>query len=73
MASGTDATQQALFKDADKYCKIILGRVSRSHGCMTCLGFTVVALALGAVVLSPNMEPWDLKKLLVALSSQHSF
>ncbi|KAI4357613.1 hypothetical protein L6164_001552 [Bauhinia variegata] len=63
LASGSDATQQALYKDADEYSKILLGRVSRGHGCITCLTFTVVALAAGAVFLSPNIESWDLKKL----------
>ena len=62
--SETDAARHAHFKDADKYCKIILGRVSRSHGCMTCLTFTVLALAVGAAVsLSPNLESLDFKKL----------
>lgn len=72
-ASGTDATQGALFKDADKYCKIVIGRVSRSHGRVTCLTFTAVVLVLGAAALSPNMGSWDLKKLSVALTSQLSF
>lgn len=73
LASGTDATQQALFKDADKYCKIILGRVSQSHGCKTCMTFTVIALAVGVFFLSPNMESWDLKKLSEAFNSHSGF
>ncbi|XP_020222454.1 uncharacterized protein LOC109804938 [Cajanus cajan] len=63
LAAETDAAHHAHFKDADKYCKIILGRVSRSHG-RTCLTITVLALAVGAAVfLSPNMESLDFKKL----------
>ncbi|XP_028775520.1 transmembrane protein 214 isoform X2 [Neltuma alba] len=73
LSSGTDAAQLALIEDADKCSKIILGRVSRSHGCMTCLTFTAVALALGAVAFSPSMGTWDLRKLSVALSSQLTF
>ncbi|XP_027341765.1 uncharacterized protein LOC113854762 isoform X1 [Abrus precatorius] len=71
LATEGDAARHALFKDADKYCKIILGRVSRSHGCTTCLTFTVLALAVGAVLLSPNMESLDFKKLSVLFNSQY--
>lgn len=64
LTTETDAAHHAHFKDADKYCKIILGRVSRSHGCTTCLTFTVLALAVGAAVfLTPGMESLDFKKL----------
>ncbi|XP_061338477.1 uncharacterized protein LOC133285282 isoform X1 [Gastrolobium bilobum] len=70
LATGTDAARLALFKDADKYCKIILGRVSRSHGC-TCLTFTVLALAVGAVLLSSNTESLDFKKLSVIFNSPY--
>ncbi|KHN46086.1 Transmembrane protein 214 [Glycine soja] len=70
--SETDAARHAHFKDADKYCKIILGRVSRSHGCMTCLTFTVLALAVGAAVsFSPNLESLDFKKLSELFNVQH--
>ncbi|KAK7359491.1 hypothetical protein VNO77_01451 [Canavalia gladiata] len=71
LATEDDAAHHAFFKDADKYCKIILGRVSRSHGCTTCLTFTVLALAVGAVVLSPNLESLDFKKFSVVFNSQH--
>ncbi|KAK7283992.1 hypothetical protein RIF29_13743 [Crotalaria pallida] len=71
LATGTDAARQALLKDADKYSKLILGRVSRGHGCVTCLTFTVLALAVGAVALSPNAAEYlDFKKLSVLLNSQ---
>ncbi|TKY59793.1 Transmembrane protein 214-A [Spatholobus suberectus] len=72
LATETDATCHAHFKDADKYCKIILGRVSRSHGCTICLTFTVLALAVGAAVFSsPNMESLDFKKLYEVFNLQH--
>ena len=72
---GDDAAHQALLKDADKYCKGILGRVSRGHGCMKSLTFVVIAaIAVGAAALmSPNRESWDLKKLSVLFSSSPSF
>ncbi|BAT74254.1 uncharacterized protein HKW66_Vig0003910 [Vigna angularis] len=72
LASETDAARHAYFKDADKYCKIILGRVSRSHGCTSCLTLTVLALAVGAaVLLSPGMESLDFKKLSEVFNSQY--
>ncbi|CAL0329772.1 unnamed protein product [Lupinus luteus] len=71
LATVTDDARQALFKDADKYSKLILGRVSGGHGCVTCLTFTVLAAAVGAFVLSPNMvEYLDFKKLPLVFNSQ---
>jgi len=70
LTTETDAAHQALVKDADKYCKIISGRVSQSHGCRSFFTFTVLAVAVGAVVLYPNMESLDFKKLAVAFNSQ---
>ncbi|GAU32190.1 hypothetical protein TSUD_68610 [Trifolium subterraneum] len=47
------APHHAHFKDADKYCKIIAGRVSQGLGCKAaCLTFAVLASAV--VVLYPN-------------------
>ncbi|MCI30655.1 transmembrane protein 214-A, partial [Trifolium medium] len=63
LATETDAAHHAHFKDADKYCKIISGRVSQGHGCKACLTFTVLAVAVGAVVLYPNLESLDFKNL----------
>ncbi|KAF8378608.1 hypothetical protein HHK36_029956 [Tetracentron sinense] len=65
LASGEDAAQQPSFKDADKYCKVFLGRLSRGNGCMKSLVFAFIALTVGAVVVPPNMESWDWNKLSV--------
>ncbi|KAH7516319.1 hypothetical protein FEM48_Zijuj10G0122500 [Ziziphus jujuba var. spinosa] len=76
LAGGADsaaAAQQALLKDADKYCKGLLGKVSRGNGCLKSVAFVIVALGVGAAVLSPNMESWDFKKLSVALGTLKSF
>ncbi|PON87381.1 hypothetical protein TorRG33x02_168730 [Trema orientale] len=73
LATGADAAQQALFKDADKYSKLILGRVSRGHGCIKSTAIVVIALAVGAAVISPNIESWDWKKLSLAFNSPVSF
>ncbi|KAJ4835245.1 hypothetical protein Tsubulata_026673 [Turnera subulata] len=70
LESGVDGARQSLFKDADKYCKILLGKLSRGHGCLKGMAFAVVALAVGAVVMSPNMESLDWDKLSVFVNSQ---
>lgn len=72
LAGGEDAARQSLFKDADKYCKLILGRLSRGHGCLKSMVFVIIACGVGAAVMSPSMESWDWNKLSV-LFSQQSF
>ena len=69
MNSGEDAAGQVLLQDADKYCKHISGKLSRGHGCMKTLAFGVVAFAVGAAVVSPNLDAWDWNKLSVVFSS----
>ena len=69
MSSGADAAKQALFLDADKYCKHVSGKLLRGHRCMKTLAFIVVAFAVGAAVVSPNMDAWDWNKLSVVFSS----
>ncbi|KAL3644711.1 hypothetical protein CASFOL_009891 [Castilleja foliolosa] len=66
--SGVDATY---FKDADKYCKAILSRLSSGFSCAKTAFFTVALLAVGAAVVSPNLDVLDWNKLLV-LFNQHS-
>lgn len=73
LASGADAAHHARFKDADKYCKAILGRVSRGYGCVKSVAFAVVAMAVGAAIMSSNMESLDWKKFSVVFSSPQSF
>ncbi|XP_057962000.1 uncharacterized protein LOC131153601 isoform X2 [Malania oleifera] len=70
-----DAAHQQLFKEADKYCKVMLGRLSRGHRCMKGVGYAALAVAVGALLqlLSPEMESWDWDKLSVLFSSRNSF
>lgn len=68
MNSGADAGKQALFHDLDKYCKHISGKLSRGHGCMK-LAFGVIAIAVGAAIISPNVDALDWKRLSVVFSS----
>ncbi|OMO60655.1 hypothetical protein CCACVL1_23982 [Corchorus capsularis] len=69
IGSEADAAKQALYQEADKYCKNISGKLSRGHGCLKALAFVVIAVGVGAVVTSPNMDSLDLNKLSVFFSS----
>lgn len=71
--AGESSGQAALLKDANKYCKVILGRLSRGHGCVKALVFVAVAMAVGAAVMSSNVESFDWKTVSVMLSSFQSF
>ncbi|KAI8536478.1 hypothetical protein RHMOL_Rhmol10G0260300 [Rhododendron molle] len=65
LATEEDATRLASFKDAQKHCNVLMGRLSRNHGCMKGMVLMSIALAVGAAVVSQNMHSSDLKKLLV--------
>ncbi|XP_065855870.1 uncharacterized protein [Euphorbia lathyris] len=67
IASGEDG---AVLKEADKYCKLIQGKSSRGGCCSKGMAFAVIALAVGAAVISPNVESWDLKNLVIMVNSQ---
>ncbi|KAH6802219.1 transmembrane protein of unknown function DUF2359 [Perilla frutescens var. frutescens] len=64
LSGEVDAGHQALFKDADKYCKTILGRLSSGHGCVKAMVFTIAVLAVGAAVVLPKLDEWDFNKFL---------
>ncbi|KAE8654441.1 putative ubiquitin-conjugating enzyme E2 26-like isoform X1 [Hibiscus syriacus] len=64
-----DAARQSLFQDADKYCKIISGKLSRGHGCLKALGLVVVLVAVGAAFVSPSIDAPDWDKLSEAFST----
>ncbi|XVF71427.1 hypothetical protein PTKIN_Ptkin12aG0036500 [Pterospermum kingtungense] len=53
----------ALLKEAEKYCKLILGRLSKGHGCLKGMLFASIAIAAGAAVMSQNVQSLDLDKL----------
>lgn len=72
MASEEEDGRQSIYKEADKYAKAILNRVSRGHGCLKSMAFIVIALGVGAAVMSPNIESLDWEKL-TAFIPQHSF
>ncbi|XP_073124266.1 uncharacterized protein [Henckelia pumila] len=65
LSGGVDDARQPFFKDADKYCKSISGKLSSGGGCVKTVVFTIAVLAVGAAVISPIVDSWDLKKLSV--------
>jgi hypothetical protein len=67
LAEEENAGDYASLKEADKYCKAILGRLSRGHGCIRSLFIVSAALAAGAVIISQK-EYWDLQKLSAMLN-----
>ncbi|XP_022859083.1 uncharacterized protein LOC111379878, partial [Olea europaea var. sylvestris] len=70
LAGGLDVARQALFKDADKYCKVILDKISRGHSCARTMAFAFVVLAVGVAVISPKLDEWDWDKF-TALFNAH--
>lgn len=67
LAEEEEASRRASLKDADKYCKMILGQSSRGNGCMKSIMFLSVAMAIGAGIMSQqdHLQSLDLKKLSV--------
>uniref|UniRef100_A0A1D1YG24 Transmembrane protein 214-A n=1 Tax=Anthurium amnicola TaxID=1678845 RepID=A0A1D1YG24_9ARAE len=70
LSGNLDSSCQATIKLADKYCKAILGRLTRNSACMkTGLLVLTLAIAGGAFAVLPNMDSWDWEKLQVVFSS----
>ncbi|KAK4765842.1 hypothetical protein SAY87_007484 [Trapa incisa] len=67
-----DASRKALLKEADKHCKVILGRISKGHGCLKFAVFASI-LVLGAAIASQHIQDWDLKKLSELFNIPQSF
>ncbi|CAL9227065.1 unnamed protein product [Arabidopsis halleri] len=62
----------SLYKEADKSCRVISGRLSRGSGCLKGTSITVVVLA-AAVVLSSNLEATSVLKKLVDSVDLHLY
>ncbi|CAL4977585.1 unnamed protein product [Urochloa decumbens] len=75
LETATDAGKQASIKEADKHCKVILGRLMRGATCLKS-SLVVIALAVAAgFVLSPADMDFqsELEKLQAMVSSHLSF
>ncbi|KZV35627.1 hypothetical protein F511_19024 [Dorcoceras hygrometricum] len=68
-SGGVDDVRQPFFKDADKYCKSISGKLSSGGGCVKTVVFTIIVFAVGAAVMSPNIDSWDFNKLSVLFNT----
>ncbi|KAL9666715.1 hypothetical protein QQ045_001052 [Rhodiola kirilowii] len=58
-----DTSRIAIYKDAEKYCTILLGRVTSNHSCMKGFGIVLIALGLAIMFAPQDMESWDWNKL----------
>ncbi|KAI6691467.1 hypothetical protein NL676_028295 [Syzygium grande] len=72
LAKEDNAAHYALLRDADKYCKSMLGRLSKGPGCVKSL-IVLAILALIAAVVLQNIESWDLNKLLEKFNLPQNF
>ncbi|KAK6931604.1 Transmembrane protein 214 [Dillenia turbinata] len=72
ISSGDNSLNPALFKEADKYCKAILAKLSRGHGCAKGVALALVAVAVGVAITSSNLESLDWSKLSLMLNSLQS-
>ncbi|XP_057970475.1 uncharacterized protein LOC131159515 [Malania oleifera] len=62
LATVEDTSRQKSLKDVDRSCKAILAQLSRGNTCLKSAVFVSAALAVGAVLVSQNMQPGDLQK-----------
>ncbi|MBA0847985.1 hypothetical protein Goshw_026445 [Gossypium schwendimanii] len=53
----------ASLKEADKYCRLLLGHFSKGHGCLKGALFASIALVAGVAVMSQNVQSLSLDKL----------
>ncbi|KAJ8556415.1 hypothetical protein K7X08_029806 [Anisodus acutangulus] len=71
LTGGVDA-HQSHFRDADKYCKMLLARLSHGHGCLKGIA-VLLAVAVGGAIVSQNLEDWDWNKFSVLFNAPQSF
>ncbi|XP_024989945.1 uncharacterized protein LOC112524386 [Cynara cardunculus var. scolymus] len=65
--------QQALYREADKYCKVLLGRLSRGWGCVKGMALVIIAIGMGIAFIPPTaLESLDLTKLTEMFNLQQS-
>lgn len=73
LASGNITNKEALLKDADKHCKMILSKFSRGHHCLKATAFLTITMAVGvAFIIKDHPQAWNLKEL-VDFNLSHAF
>ncbi|KAK1320918.1 hypothetical protein QJS10_CPA03g00526 [Acorus calamus] len=60
LADGADSGSIAFIRDSDKYCKVILGRVTSQSSCMK-FGLPALIIAIGAVIVASQSSDWNMK------------
>ncbi|GER48776.1 hypothetical protein STAS_25964 [Striga asiatica] len=73
LSGGSDVSLQDYFRNADKYCKTLLGKLSSGLGCFKMVAYTVVILAVGAAAVSPSLDALNWDNLSDLLSTHTSF
>lgn len=72
LSRSMDASKLTCIKDADRCCKAVLGKLTRTSGCMKS-GIFVLVLAFGVYyAVNPGTELFNWEKLHVAFSSLQS-
>ncbi|KAL6627513.1 hypothetical protein ACP70R_031239 [Stipagrostis hirtigluma subsp. patula] len=69
LESATDARKQASIKEADKYCKVIAGRLTRGATCLKSSLLVIGLAAAAGFVLSPDMDlssEWEKLQSMIA-------
>lgn len=59
-----NAARQASLKEVQKYCKILLGRLSNGNRCMKAFLVIGLTMAVGTAFVSKDIQTLDVKKLL---------
>ncbi|CAN4114792.1 unnamed protein product [Withania somnifera] len=64
LANVDDVGRQVSLKEVQKYCKILLGRLSHGNGCMKAFLVIGLTMAVGAAFVSKDLQSQNVKKLM---------
>nr|CAD1838169.1 unnamed protein product [Ananas comosus var. bracteatus] len=73
LSATEDASKQGPIKEADKYCKLILGRLKSGFSCVKGSLIVLVVAAVVSFAMSPTIESLDWGKLHTVFSAAKSF
>ena len=64
--------KEGLYKEADKYCKVLVGRLSRGWGCVKGMGLILIVVGLAIAFTPPTtLESLDFTKIPSMLNVQY--
>ncbi|XP_024978498.1 uncharacterized protein LOC112515799 [Cynara cardunculus var. scolymus] len=58
-----DGTHEALLKEAEKQCKILLAKFSGGHRCLKATAFLTITMAVGVGLIVKDPQFWNLKEM----------